>query len=71
GKRLEVLIEDPPDWLDGQARAAQADPRLTGIDGQRGPQGQRTELLDLLPRLSCLLGLLPLRHPQPPLPGPC
>ncbi|ABF53128.1 Helicase c2 [Sphingopyxis alaskensis RB2256] len=37
GKRLEALIEDPPDWLDGQARAR--------IDGARHSLGTRVDTL--------------------------
>ncbi|WP_338468516.1 ATP-dependent DNA helicase [Novosphingobium sp. ZN18A2] len=35
--RLEAIVEDPPDWLDGQARAR--------IEGARGAIGWRTDLL--------------------------
>src|SRR3546814_8961781 len=37
GKRLEALIEDPPDWLDGQARAR--------VDGARHSLGTRIDTL--------------------------
>ncbi|WP_188236741.1 ATP-dependent DNA helicase [Sphingopyxis sp. LK2115] len=37
GKRLESLIEDPPDWLDGQARAR--------VDGARHSLSARIETL--------------------------
>src|SRR3546814_6681986 len=37
GKRLEALIEDPPDWLDGQARAR--------VDGARHSLGTRVDTL--------------------------
>src|SRR3546814_16183219 len=37
GKRLEALIEDPPDWLDGQARAR--------VDGTRHSLGTRVDTL--------------------------
>ncbi|PKP99880.1 MAG: helicase [Alphaproteobacteria bacterium HGW-Alphaproteobacteria-13] len=37
GKRLDALVEDPPDWLDGQARAR--------VDGARASLGTRIETL--------------------------
>jgi len=37
GKRLDALVEDPPDWLDGQARAR--------VDGARGSLGTRIDTL--------------------------
>ncbi len=37
GKRLDALIEDPPDWLDGQARAR--------VDGARHSLGNRIDTL--------------------------
>ena len=37
GKRLDALIEDPPDWLDGQARAR--------VDGARHSLGHRIDTL--------------------------
>src|SRR3546814_11109762 len=37
GKRLGALIEDPPDWLDGQARAR--------VDGARHSLGTRIDTL--------------------------
>ncbi|SNT21167.1 ATP-dependent DNA helicase [Sphingopyxis indica] len=37
GKRLDALIEDPPDWLDGQARAR--------VDGARHSLGTRIDTL--------------------------
>ncbi|MGV1682556.1 ATP-dependent DNA helicase [Sphingopyxis sp. NJF-3] len=37
GKRLDALIEDPPDWLDGQARAR--------VDGARASLGTRIDTL--------------------------
>jgi len=37
GKRLDALIEDPPDWLDGQARAR--------VDGTRASLGTRIDTL--------------------------
>lgn len=37
GKRLDALVEDPPDWLDGQARAR--------VDGARNSLGTRIDTL--------------------------
>ncbi len=37
GKRLDALVEDPPDWLDGQARAR--------VDGARHSLGTRIDTL--------------------------
>ena len=37
GKRLDALVEDPPDWLDGQARAR--------VDGARGSLSTRIDTL--------------------------
>ncbi len=37
GKRLDALVEDPPDWLDGQARAR--------VDGARASLGTRVDTL--------------------------
>src|SRR5690606_15545047 len=37
GKRLDALVDDPPDWLDGQARAR--------VDGARHSLGTRIDTL--------------------------
>ncbi|MGN6288904.1 MAG: ATP-dependent DNA helicase [Sphingopyxis terrae] len=37
GKRLDALVDDPPDWLDGQARAR--------VDGARASLGTRIDTL--------------------------
>ncbi|WP_432767618.1 MAG: ATP-dependent DNA helicase [Sphingopyxis sp.] len=37
GKRLDALVDDPPDWLDGQARAR--------VDGARNSLGTRVDTL--------------------------